>query len=82
MSSQDIWGCHIAQVDWLQRSWFCVNWNNRIDELVTGMGPGYSGSGIIQESDEGATGSSSLFRLESNVGSGMLSRSHRLIAAS
>ena len=63
-------------------SWFSVNRNFRFDELVTGMGPGYSGLGIIQARQEGATGSSSLFRFETNVGSETLSRRHKSIAAS
>src|SRR5580698_7106484 len=65
-----------------QLSWFSVNRNFGFDELVIKKGLGYSGSGIIYESHEGATGSSSLFRLSTRIGGGMLSRRHRSMAAS
>ena len=63
-------------------SWFSLNWKKRLDELASKKGAQVLDVGIVPIVGDGATVSSSLFRVGGRVGSGMLRRSHRSTAAS
>ncbi len=68
------------RIPWV--SWFSLNWKKRLDELASEKGLQVLGVGIVSVIGDGATVSSSLFRVAGSVGSGMCRRSHRSVAAS